>query len=160
MKRFKNFILLSVCISLICSCKKFSEPPMAEFVEFQSNGIVKDKDYVLHPIQLNDSDVHPFLAKVTLVIRYSQNSIVRSLPLEIEYLPNYQDSLHQDTITIPLFDEDDMKIGSGSFPVYENHVTLTKQIWVDSNFFLSLKTHEHNTHGILSAGVIIHRQKN
>lgn len=154
MKGIKNsYYLISFLILFLGSCQDKTGVSFVEFYDFESEGLIPNKEYIFHPFQdtlyLNTDKVDIFLA-----VRYNEDCKIESLPLFLEYASLESDSIKNQSINIQLFEEREEFPKKHKMGIYEKEITLLKDQKREEGFFLSLSTPEKNTRGINSVGII------
>lgn len=154
-KLFNFAFVVFLSFSLLGGCKSNSEHSIFRYLDFGPDGMVQNKEYLFdHFIDSINSPLINKPATLWLELRYTNNYPFRNLPLNIETYTSI-DSIKKFYITIPLFDKKDRNKGNGNFGIYVTKVPIRDNVLIDEFFYLSLKTSEKNTQGIISAGLII-----
>ena len=117
--------------------------------------MLKNVEYIFNPfndsIVLKDDKDY----KVALIIRYSDECKVKSLPLNIEYASLVNDSIKEKKIVLPLFDEQKYNNGKSNFGVYESEYLLFECQAPEDGFFISIVSPTSDIEGLLSLGIIL-----
>ena len=152
MKFIYLFCFYLISINSFVSCISSDKCEESEFVSFASEGMVSDKEYVFDDFSELYQLSGPF--EISITLRFSEACALKYLPLQIELQAN-MDSISSYQLNIDFFDNIGHSLGKGNYGIYELVTPLTKISDIDECFFVSLKTYESNTKGIISAGVIV-----
>lgn len=158
----KNSRLL-LCILLLglmaCSYLPEKKNAFAAFIDLGHEGMVENVEYLLRPPFANEADSLKFSefagkpCAVSLVVRYSNQCPMKSLPLSVEALYNIDDSVINQKFKIDLFDRNGAPVSPGNYGVYQARLPLTENQILDYNFYVSVSTPQQNASGILALGV-------
>lgn len=147
--------LLFFPLLFLFSCREKIGIQNIEFYDFGKKGMLKNVEYIFNPfndsIVLKDDKDY----KVALIIRYSDECQVKSLPLNIEYASLVNDSIKEKKIVLPLFDEQKYNNGKSNFGVYESEYLLFERQAPEDGFFISIVSPTSDIEGLLSLGIIL-----
>lgn len=93
-----------------------------------------------------------------LIVRYTEKCRLKNLPLNIEYASLNRDSVISLNINIPLYNSNGRPVGYGNYGLYETSYALLEKINPEEGFYIAVKTHEENTPGINSLGIVCRKQ--
>ena len=160
MKRTLDFIVtVSLSLILLTACNKENVNQKAFFYDIDVNGLGKDVQYEFHPFENSDSSAINEMYAIYLALRFSDNCVIKKLPINMEYFSLEHDSIKKSNFIIPLFDENDAYNGRGNFGIYEIEIPLFSRQQFEDSLSLYLSTPEENTKGILSLGIILNPVK-
>lgn len=154
-KKYFTLLLGFLLLFYNAGCSEKQNFCKSEFIEFNESGMIPGKEYLFS--QLNDSSClsSSKLFNIVLTIRYTDQCEINVLPLSVDYLSTQTDSIENISIMTPLFDNRGENLGVGNFGFYENEIPLFESRLPHDEFFVSIKTDEPKTKGIISAGIII-----
>ena len=147
---------LLILIGGLLGCDNKNRDSSFLFFDFGNEGMISGREYIFYPNDSSYFPPHNNDAVFYLLIRYTDNCKINSLPVSIEYTSLMNDSTTVNFIDIPLFDDTDKFLGKGNFGVYERLFPLNLKISADS--YISVLTQEKNTTGIISLGLLRSQQ--
>lgn len=162
MKTYLSFRLsylpfLSILSFLICSsvsCRKtYTEIP--EVVEFGSQGMVQNRDYVVTFPDSLLSSIENSLATLSIIFRYNEHVKLKDLLINYEYASLYSESVVDSFLNIPLFEEKVSFPRHGHMGILQKEILISDSVKVGEGFFFSFKTLQKNTFGLIDATVIL-----
>lgn len=125
-----------------------------EFINFGNSGMVAFQEYVFRPYdRFNTDTVAEFVKSISIIVRYSENCNIKSLPLKIEALYKADEPIITDTIKVDLFDNSGHKKGKGNFGIFQTRYLLKQNQPIDPLSFISISTSESATPGVIALGV-------
>lgn len=143
---------LSICVFLP-SCRESAESIGYAYIDFDKEGILKDIQYELSPLEpLKSDSLKDKRYDISILIRYQGSCPVKNFPLSTETLYNISDSIVQKDFEIKLFDNNDEIKGTGNYGIYQIEIPLASDKILDNKFFISFSS-PHNVPGILSLGI-------
>lgn len=157
MKKINSDFFLIILMSLLLnlsSCN-FSVPYKdSDFYDFGSEGMASGVEYIFYPFK-GCKELNQYQnIKLYLILRYQENTQINSLPIEIEWYVDSINIFENKNLSIPFFDQSDLKKGTGNFALYEMKNLLLNVENPNEDFFISIKTPELNTKGIVAMGLI------
>ena len=151
-----TIILLIFILLCIEACSDHTNPSFTEFVELGNEGLTPGYEYVFQNFDqsvLEKKINRDSLFGVDLLIRYNDQCRISELPLEIEYYSILQDSVISIHESISLFGNNDTQSFSNHFGLFEIRIPIIEKIIKSNVFFISLKTFEEDTQGIIALGI-------
>lgn len=145
--------LFFLVFSVSCVKSKLNEEKMV--ISFGHEGMDDEKEYTFYPLKLHDKEkLSNGLFSLFLVVRYSDAYSLSGLPLDVEWISPAEDSITTRKYDILLFSSDDLKTGKGTLGIFEKKIHLLDVVNPDEDFFVTLKTTEKNTSGIISIEIM------
>lgn len=127
------------------------------FISLGEEGMIPDKQYVFQPFDsLKNLDKNE-IYDINLVIRFSESCHINQLHLGYEYSSPECDSIFNDKVTVPLFNDKDGFIGKGNFTIYQTQIPLLRKIPFQEGFFIAFQSLTKNTKGILDIGINLNK---
>lgn len=159
-KGWKNRIefLIGLTLSGIFafSCER-TDVYYSEFYELGKNGLNPEVTYIFSPFDsvapINKNEIYDIEA----CLRYTDECLIKSLPLEYEVASLNTDSIFNGKVQIPLFYEDDSSMGKGNFGFYEISSPILTHQKYDPDLQILISTPESNGNGIISIGMILRK---
>lgn len=149
------FLLISLFLIMI-ACRKSNGFKEAIFYDFNETGMIPRKEYVYYPFEnIKNDSLSSEKYDLTLVVRYSEFSVLKYLPLTIEYSSLNRDSIIETKLKIPLYLDDNNLVGHGGLGIFQTEMKILNNLKYENEFFISVSTLEEDSHGILSLGVVL-----
>lgn len=139
---------------LTVSCEGNRQLNYSVFIDFPKEGMIPGKDYIFYPFENADSLDNNDLYQIDLEIRYNQRCKILNLPLIVEYASLTDDSVKTLNLLINLFEEKKEFKKKGNFAISTVSETLIPDTHYQEGLFISVKTEEKETSGILSIGTV------
>lgn len=151
---------ISLIISvLFSSCITQPEITSADFINFGSEGMVKDQQYLITVTPV-DSLMSDIPVDVILLVRYTSSFSYSVLPLLIEEENIAEDNpLSERKIDIRLFDDKKQSSIHGSHNIFEAYDTLSRSLRLENVRKFYISTPLSHSVGIKSIGILT-RQAN
>lgn len=155
MERMSGIVFLATSFLLfsLSSCHYPLSSEKFIISDLGTEGLQKDLEYFFQPFDsvnvLNKNQKY----YISIYTRFNETCKINSLPLNIEWSENIEDTIHDLKISLPLFDKFNSN-GKGNYGIFETEVPLIILNSPDTTFFVNISTPEKDTRGIIALGLI------